>query len=112
MVLSGKSLEHNLLAGLIFLGCSREFLESIVGELLLRAPHAPSDHTAQLLHCHTVSAGWGALILSVKQMHSLKPHQADELVCLSVYFPHKLLFSSFLPKLLSLELDSTFKLLT
>lgn len=57
-------------SGIFWGGCAKVFLESKVGEPLLKASHTPSDHIAQLLHSHTVSAGWGALLLSVKQIHS------------------------------------------
>lgn len=66
-----------------FLGCSKVLFESTVGELLLRVSPPLSGHIAQLLHCPAGSAGWGALIPSGKQMHSLKHPQAAELVCLS-----------------------------
>lgn len=68
-----------------FLGYSTVFLESTVGELLLRASHTPSDHIAHLLHCHTVSAGWGPLILSVKQTHSLTLSLMNLSVCLLLF---------------------------
>lgn len=79
-----------------FLGCSKVLFESTAGELLLRAPQQPSGHIVQLLHCPSGSAGWGALILSGKQMHSLKHAQAAQ--GLLVLFPTVFL-SSFLPQL-------------
>lgn len=79
-----------------FLGCSKVLFESTAGELLLRAPQPPSGHIVQLLHCPSGSAGWRALVLSGKQMHSLKhPQAADGLLVLC---PTKSL-SSFLPQL-------------
>lgn len=56
-----------------FTGCSKVFLESTGREPLLRGSRAPSDHIAQLLPSCAISAGWGALVPSVKQMHSFKP---------------------------------------
>lgn len=76
-------------SGIFFGVCAKVFLESKVGEPLLKASHTPSDHIAQLLHSHTVSAGRGALLLSVKRIYSFKHPQTDELVCLSFTSPHK-----------------------
>lgn len=112
-------------SGIFFGVCAKVFLESKVGEPLLKASHTPSDHIAQLLHSHTVSAGRGALLLSVKRIYSFKHPQTDELVCLSPLHTNPL--SSCLPQLcrdpvvrsqpqkllpaFSLDLYCTFKLL-
>lgn len=55
---------------LFFSRMLKVFPESTGREPLLRGSPAPSDHIAQLLPSCTVSAGWGAPALSVRQIHS------------------------------------------
>lgn len=63
------------------------FPESTGREPLLRGSPAPSDHIAQLLPSCTVSAGWGAPALSVRQIHSFS--QTDEPALLLRPLPHR-----------------------